>query len=97
MKRHWSWSLLIAAVLALHAHGWLHAEHNDDFTGANDSACVACQIAQQGGPLSGSSGALVVLASKPQHSIPLSSRPAERGHPRQNPIRGPPQTPEHIS
>lgn len=52
MNRSCAWSLLVAALLALHAHVWLHATHGmDDLSQPNESTCVACQLSQHGGTL----------------------------------------------
>ena len=97
MKRHWTWSLVVAALLALHAHGWLHADHGvgDELASLSDATCVACQLSQNGGPSGHATAAPAFhFTGTTPHVAQLVARP-QFGHQRAHPIRGPPHSPEH--
>lgn len=89
--------MFTAALLALHAHGWLHVDHFDEISGQNDSACVACQIGQNDGPLAGakSTVATVIPVDRFYSGAPVASPVlTERGL---FSIRAPPQSSIFIS
>lgn len=91
MNRSWSWSLLVAALLALHAHAWLHATHGfDDLSQPNESSCVACQLGQHGGTLTSAANAQTwfLRPETPRASFDLLAVAKSASHPQ--PIRGPP-------
>ncbi|MGJ8670927.1 MAG: hypothetical protein ACSHXK_15685 [Oceanococcus sp.] len=97
MKRHWTWSLVIAALLALHAHGWLHAGHGvgDELTSLSDAPCVACQLSQNGGPSGNTSIAPQFQFAAHALDESLDVEAPRFAHKRSHPIRGPPHSPEH--